>query len=886
MTIPYANSLRLVRYLLDLGQSLEEAVNNSSVPADHRDLIRTEIERDRLVIIRPATVIRSRRDGADWYNSKDRSSFVYWPNLRRFLLGSKGLPDSAVTSIDESSDRVMRQLSDPRSGHFDVRGLVIGYVQSGKTANYSSVIAKAADVGYRLFIVLSGIDNGLRRQTNMRLRNEVVGRQIPGLIAAPLPPQQMRWIEFTTPELHGDFAIKNIGEGALQGSQPILMVVKKHTSRLQHVINWLKSCPADSLASLPMLVIDDEADQASIDTRGSLSENGSDRPPDWEPPSTINGRIRELLSCGSRRVAYIAYTATPFANVLIPHKNSDPHLGADLYPKDFIVDLPKPAGYTGAEEYFGKLDEATGDRKGGIDAIRYIGDLDELALDQGEVPATLETALLSFILAAAARASRGDGDQPATMLIHTSQLTIEHGKLRSLVEGRFWQMRDEWRYDRKRNALRAALVQLWLTDFVPTTQAVDPSRVVSFDIIEPLIERFMNDVEVREVNSSAGDLLDYELNPRLKAIAIGGNKLSRGLTLEGLLVSYFARRSATYDTLLQMGRWFGFRAKYADVTRVFTTPELAEWFSDLAFVEERLRDDIQMYEDQGLTPLEVGPRVLAHPAMDVTAAPKRRYTSSITVSRTYSGALEQTVKFPLRRLSDLRQQSVHNIELARDLLAHLGSPTQEHESGPIWTAVTSKSVVDFLCTYRMDDTARSIAINAVVQYIDLCNQHDELTNWTIAVCGRQTFDPRLGRARWGDSFRINQISRTRLGDTDSIGVLTSADDEGIGLNDEQRSAALADVSRAENSGQKASKGRAFRLQRHASNGLLLLYPISRYSGADKDESGTTRSARRRLFDDPDEGCDLVGFALSLPRSPRFLREEIYIRGTAPQDARQ
>lgn len=341
---------------------------------------------------------------------------------------------------------------------------------------------------------------------------------------------------------------------------------------------------------------------------------------------------------------------------------------------------------------------------------------------------------------------------------------------------------------------------------------------------------------------------------------MGRNRLSRGLTLEGLLVSFFIRRSITYDTLMQMGRRFGFRGGYEDLTRIHTTAELAGWFSDLAFVEHRLREDIGVYEAQGLTPYEVGMRIWQHPPMQVTSPLKRRFASSTTISQSYSLGLEQTFKFPLRNLDELVVQAEANRLAVRDFAAKLGASDTQLTSakGPVWTGVSPELVLEFLGDFRVDGEARNISLPLIRAYIERLVAANELTRWTIAVRGPQSRDRRLGTADWNlPTGVVNQISRSRLGQTDSVGVIVDPEDEAIGLQTDLR-------------------GKAARQLRPAEEGLLLLYPISRYSG-----QGSTGGNRQALFDNPDEprARDLVGLAISFPESRQPQRVEAYLEST-------
>lgn len=877
MTPEQQTALRTVRSLLDLGHPLDLILGSPLIPAELRDFIRAELQKDENITLTPARTLVADPNKPDWLRDLDRSTWHYWPTLRQYLLTTKGWNSVALRSLDDSSDKILRQLSAPTQEKFDIRGLVLGFVQSGKTANFTALSAKAADAGYRLIIVLSGVDNGLRRQTNVRLKREMVGYPDNRAGAVRLPPMGKQWHEFTREELDGDFRPGFANHATLQGSQPVLLVVKKNGPVLRRLLRWLDDAPPEVRRNLPMMVIDDEADQASVDTRGSYQAEDDPTDPDYEPPAVINSLIRDLLRKFERR-AYVAYTATPFANILIPHDTFDPRVGNDLYPKDFIVDLPKPAGYFGAEEIFGRMDGATGETVGGLDIIREVTDEDIAALEHGQLPSSLQTALMDFVLAGAARAQRGQGSAPATMLIHTSQRIVVQAQLRTLVSTQFVELRDEWRYQRE-HGIRDHMRQRWDSEFRPVTRSSHLDRDLEFDAIEAQIGPFFEAVQVREVNSSTGEVLDYEREPSLKAIAVGGNRLSRGLTLEGLLVSFFIRRSATYDTLMQMGRWFGFRGGYEDLTRVWTTSELEGWFSDLAFVEHRLREDIGVYESQGLTPYQVGMRVWQHPTMQVTSPLKRRFASTTTISQSYSLALEQTFKFPLRRLEDLSVQAEANRLAVRDLATRLGAPdTQQSDGkGPVWTGVSADRVLEFLRSYRVDDEARSVSLPLICAYIERLRDAGELTNWTVAVRGRESREAALGTVDWGlPGGPVAQISRSRLGETNSVGVITGSGDEAVGLTTELRAQAAALIQAAQAEGKTKSENSAAREVRPATDGLLMLFPISRHSGNTSEGGG-----RRPLFENSNGPLarDLVGLAISFPRSNQPQAVEAFMQGT-------
>lgn len=887
-------SLRTARLLLDLGHSKESVLSNALIPLELRQWVTDRLDEETNRTFERARVISSSDELTDWLATVDRSDWYYWPTLRAYLLGVKNWPKDTVTSLDDASDRILRELKTPSTAEFDIRGLVLGYVQSGKTANFTALIAKAADAGYRLVVVFSGIDNGLRRQTQIRLNKELTGHPSNPPGSVRLPPVGKQWHQFTTDDLDGDFHAGRVNHAALQGSQPVLLVVKKNGAVLRRLQSWFNSAPEDVRSTLPALFIDDEADQASVDTRGSYQtqEDFDADNPDYEPPAVINGLIRTVVGMFSRR-AYVAYTATPFSNILIPHDGYDGGAGADLYPKDFFIDLPKPRGYFGTEEFFGRFDPLGDEAVDGLDVLRLVSSEEVSSLVQdNEVTPSLEQALMAFILGGAARAKRGKGDSPCTMLVHTSQRISDQGSTKTLIKDRFTDLRDEWRYDRKKSGVRNRFKNLWEMDFIPTTTGIPERAVHTFAEIEPFIGPFLELVVVREINSDTGEVLDYEREPNLKAIAVGGNRLSRGLTLEGLLVSYFARRSPQYDTLLQMARWYGYRAGYEDLTRIFTTLELADWFADLALVEYRLRQDMQVYEQSpGLKPRDVGMRILQHPSMQVTSALKRRYANSRTISQSYSGQLEQMFKAPLNDVERLSILCEHNRIATQNFLKDFSKPPSENTKfGPLWSDITAAQVVAYLQELDVVPEASGLSPELIADWIEHQNINGELVNWTVVVRGRESENEKLGAAPWlpAGTPPVYNVARTRIKGTNSLGVITTTGDEAFGLTEVE----LAEMERKLEAGEKlkakgekmvggaeTDRNRAARLSRSSKCGLLVLYPISKYSGWDDTPLG---KARQPLYENPNgpSSRDLIGIALSLPTTTKEGPSEAYMEGTA------
>lgn len=855
----FEQALRVVRVLINSGVEQNDAINNSAIPPEHQERIREKLEQEDNIILEPPSVLVAGTQQGEWLRQLDRSTWYYWRTLREYLLDTKNRSLSSVRSLDETTDRILGQLSDPLTEQFDIRGLVVGYVQSGKTSNYTALIAKAADVGYRLVIVLSGSDNGLRRQTQIRLNQELVGYPNNPNNAVPLPPLGKQWHQFTSEDLLGDFRRGYANHAALQGTQPVLLVVKKNGPVLRRLHEWIDEAPDDVRRALPVLVVDDESDLASVDTRGSYQLEDDPLPDDeYTPPSIINALIRDLLRKFQRR-AYVAYTATPFANILIPHDNYDPVVENDLYPRDFIVDLPKPRGYFGAEELFGRFDAESAEEIGGLDIIRLVTEQELNELEYHRIlPSSLEAAMMDFVLAGAARAQRGQGNLPATMLLHGSHLVLKQMELSQLVSEKFKEIKDEWRYQREYSKLRFR--ERWEREFRHVIRANHLDKDVPFSQVEHFIGSFLEAVQIHVINSRTGDVLNYEQEPGIKAIAIGGNRLSRGLTLEGLLTSYFFRATIMYDTLMQMGRWFGFREGYEDLTRIYMTGELSSWFSDLARVEYELRQDIKMYEERNVTPRELGTRIATHPAMLVTSRLKQRYAKTIIVEQSFSNKLVQTFKFPFQQPQVLNGLLDENLKTTLLFISRLGNSTWDNE-GPVWQNVEQNLILAYLQSYRIDPNVWSVYTPLVIDYIKRLNEFGELSNWTVAVRGRETVDPILKTIDFGIGQNIPMFSRTRISDLDSLGVITNPGDERVGLSPEQLEQAQRLQANPDN---PIGVNPAARMVRSATNGLLLIYPISRFSG----HEGTPKQGRRPIYDNPEdpEIRDIIGLAISFPQT--------------------
>ncbi len=750
----------------------------------------------------------------DWYSGPTDKD-LYWPSLYRSL-HQRDWDRETIASLDEASTRVVSLLQPSSLGKVNTRGLVIGYVQSGKTANYSAVITKAADVGYKFFIVLSGLTNALRFQTQERLERELVDLN------------SSYWIALTG--VDRDFsptgAVGNVNAFLTEHyAYKVLCVVKKNATVLRRLLRWLRGARKEVLSNCPVLVIDDEADQASV----NASEFEEKR-------TAINQRILEILA-ELPKAAYVGYTATPFANVFI-----DPKLPEDLYPRDFIVSLPKPKGYFGAERIFGRehlmLDEPE-QKYDGLDMIRYVEDEEIPSLTpQGrnarftfepEITPSLEKALRYFWMATAARIARGDAETDSTMLIHTSLHIDVHELFREPVKN--------YR-DRLQTSLgsKTPLIIEELHDQWNDEQSRVPSEEVgekgtTFDELLPHLKDAIVRTDVIVENSKSVQRLTYGDKAKTQ-IVIGGNTLARGLTLRGLVVSFFVRATDAYDTLLQMGRWFGYRPGYADLPRIWMTRELEGFFYDLATVEQEIRDDIRRYEKEGMTPLEFGVRVRTHPALSITSRLKMQVAVDCDVS--FRGQHPQTVFFKHRD----QEWLINNINATKSLVCQIRAVGIEGEIvGKRYTIFRDVSVgfiFSFLKEYKFHEDSTVLQEKLLCDYIEAQNRSGELLKWNVVIVGRRHGDqnPSIDLGT-GESVPLLTRSKYIIGPVKeyaNLRAIVSPMDRDVDLN----------IVRGGNLVEKEDDSQPIRPA--GTPGLLLIYPI------DKDSTPNiknTKSHERR-----------------------------------------
>ncbi len=548
---------------------------------------------------------------------KNEKKLDYWNDYRQYLAQKDGFSSLVLFTIDQQTDQILSKCTDPNSSGDSLRkGMVVGSVQSGKTSNYIGVITKAADYGYKVIIVIAGIQEDLRSQTQKRINEGFVGQDTSSLTTDGIIIKgvgETRGSEITTPysftQEKFDFDADSANRSAIVLSstldRPVVFVIKKNVKILGNLLQWLSSSSCLDISSkidLPLLMIDDEADNASVNTKYSK-----------DAVSKINERIRSILECFTRNT-YIGYTATPFANIFIDPDSKDQMDRQDLFPRHFIVGLEPPSNYIGAQSIF--LGESESCQQILVESTDYHNciPLKHKKNLEPVLPPSLIDAIYCFFLSDAIKEQRGIlASHHSSMLINVSYLRDIHSKLRYLVSEVVDDVKTGIRaFAPLGHTSQSNLVIRRLEDCY---HRYFPDIEDTFTkILDSLIESYKR-VDVIIVNSSktSTDSLSYEESTKKSLVVIGGFSLSRGLTLEGLTITYFLRSTAMYDTLLQMGRWFGYRPKYEDICRIWMTREAMEWYSHITLADAELRNDLASLQRSRLSPLDFGLRVRSHP---------------------------------------------------------------------------------------------------------------------------------------------------------------------------------------------------------------------------------------------------------------------------------
>lgn len=769
-------AIKTIKTLLPLtgSVSLEEIENAVSIALLvpqykelDRGLLLREVQSNYNISLEDFTTIE--RKPEPWiYNKSSIIRWNFWDRYRDYLQIEKNYSNTVTEQINRLTNRTLDGLFDPTINSSVAKyGLVVGQVQSGKTSNYTGLICKAVDSGFNLIIVLAGTLNNLRTQTQIRLDEGFLGFDSQyqrafntgqhtigvGIGRKPLPAHSA-----TSSASDGDFSERTTL--TFHTNEPIIVVIKKTVPRLGKLVQWLSSQATINqngerkITNKTLLLIDDEADHASINVN---KEN--------DPASTTNIKIREVIGLFNK-VGYVGYTATPFANIFIPLDEDQ------LFPRDFIINLPAPSNYIGPEKVFGfrytdEDDESINDvlpvvrrvddylpfvpdkhKKGDLPDWKKTDDVPQELITQFRnlCPTSLHQAIKCFIINCSIRRLRGQEDVHNSMLIHVSRFKNWQKLVYKVVEEvfNFYKRGIEMKVPMILEEIRNTYEED-STGYksYPTTSAlilnsklkdVDPYTDVHTwtDVLQNLYDA-VSRIQIREINGGSKDVLNYfEHKNGLSVIAIGGDKLSRGLTLEGLSVSYYLRASKMYDTLMQMGRWFGYRHGYTDLCRLFTSREINEWFCHITLASEELRDEFDYMSDvAGVTPEKYALKVRNHPGvLQISASNKIRRAVDISIS--WAGRLVESYEFQ----KDVN--IVHtNLDTTISFIKALPIQYRIVKNNYLWADITIDKIRHFFNGFRLSDSLKAADPANLLRFIDVQFQNDELTNWNVAVMSKR-----------------------------------------------------------------------------------------------------------------------------------------------------
>lgn len=715
-------------------------------------------------------------DVEPWLNDeKANIDFELW---KRYKLDMRtNDPSFPVNDLDDFTDKILDKCVNPKKkGSWDRRGMVVGHVQSGKTSNYVGLINKATDAGYKVIIVIAGTISSLRIQTQHRIDEGFVGRSS----AAFIREKENRVVGVGKYKVNtdiysltssfiengkdkGDFSQSVANSLNIPiGKNPVVFVIKKNKSILENLIDWFSKDVnakivdgSPKLFDVPVLVIDDEADAASVNASKSIDEI-----------KTINRLIRTLLNLFNQNT-FIGYTATPYANLFISQehkeelttvvKNKEYKIGEDLFPRDFIINIKAPTNYIGAAKIFG-FENPNGETKEPLDIFRAIDDYDPpffktINKNNKEdlpdyLPKSLEKAIKSFILTCAIRRLRGHENKHNSMLVHVALLVKWIDRVAYLVNKKTREYANAIRSEDAQ--ILQELKEIYETDFIPTTENVLENldykdiriKKHSWEEVKGELKKAVSKIDVRSVHGTRSttnleyhniEEIDYNRHENgLSVIAVGGSRLSRGITLEGLSISYYLRTTKMYDSLMQMGRWFGYRPGYVDLCRLYTTEQIFEWFNHITMATEEMRNDFDEMTASHQRPKDFRLKVRNHHGlMTITSLAKLHFSKNIEIS--FSGTNPQTY------LLFKDQKSIqNNFKNLQNLFESLRFPKDENIIRKrekirylLYKDVQIDALIDFIENYKIN--IPSINSQVIANYIKNQKFQNNISEWNICI---------------------------------------------------------------------------------------------------------------------------------------------------------
>jgi hypothetical protein len=743
-------------------QSIDKVIElfGYSIDVDDLEHIRFRLETTFNVNLSSDSIILSNPNVQRWLQkNKNEIHWNYWEAYKQHLIDE----DRSVSVIDENEkviDSILDLSGDPRiDGAWSRKGLVMGNVQSGKTQNYIGLINKSIDAGYKVIILLGGHMNALRNQTQERVDYGVIGRESSHIITNSGvqeyvgvgkirdPSFKVATVTSTKNDFNAQIA-NGLGIDFKDLASPIILTIKKNTKILDNLNRWIRErhmldVEKNIKLDMPMMLIDDEADYASINSQHHRNKI-----------TKTNQSIRELLSYFHKNT-YVAYTATPFANIFIDPDTQDEMFGDDLFPEDFMIKVPVPDVYMGQDYYFG--DDRDEEEIGPVIQISDNEDLLPMAgqkkdMPVGNMPESLKEAVEAFILSCAVRDSRGDTKKHKTMMVNITHLNLLQAQIAQKIEDYLSDLRNAINNiglgvdEALKNKKIAKLNQTFINTF---------SIKESFTDIAKFLKNAVDAIEIISVHTGSGDLdySSYRDNGR-SVIVVGGHKLARGLTLEGLSVSYFARNAKAYDTLMQMCRWFGYRPKYGDLCKVYLPFESDEWYSFITEVINDLYRELDRMSLQNKTPRDFGLKVREHPgSLMPTAKTKIGFAESYQIKFDLWGSRQRRFRF-----KESLDTNNLNLKYAEEFINGLKQDPIINAKGIVYDDVPYEEVIKLI--ENLDILEDDLGNTALINHINLCRDNNlpkfKIAIYTIANQGAKNWmkDPRFLDIRVPKSYSI------------------------------------------------------------------------------------------------------------------------------------
>ena len=800
-------------------------------------------------------------------HKENLNNWFYWNRYCHYLASVKQWPLSAVKAIERDTWNILDLMADPRQADdFERRGLVVASVQSGKTANYSGLVCRAADAGYRIIIVLAGVHNILRSQTQVRLEEAFAGFDITtnecvgvGAISREQRPIlcTSRDTDFNKQRASGFKGIQTA-----HTNDPWLFVIKKNSNSLRRVFEWLRD---NANQDDSLLIIDDEADNASINGNFKTGQRRDE-------PTRINGQIRKILNY-FRRKCYIGYTATPFANILIDPRIDSDEYGKDLFPRNFIYTLEDSSDYFGSEKVFGGVSGSD------YPYLRYIDDIDSIlppkhnrSFEVTTLPESLKFAVRCFLLSLAVRKLRGDGDEHCTMMVNVTPYTRIQQNVADLIDEYLKKVKDAvYAYGALdvEQALVASdeirlLRQAWLSEY--ENLGFSWSDILS--VLNDAIFRAHTTV----VNSKSSGVLEYAVHTE-HVIAVGGYRLSRGLTLEGLVVSYYSRNAKAYDALMQMARWFGYRPRYEDLCRIWMSRKTAGWYRFVADATADLFDELRNMRQVSRTPQNYGLRIRQCPdSLTVTARNKMGTGTAFAAPIDLNNGFIETIAF--ERSAGIVQS---NKQAVRTLLS--GLLNFKSTDADFYRGVPVEEILSFIDSYINEDAkSPKSQKRPVLNYIRDRLDDGELHAWDVYLAGGEGEEVELsngivvrreirypGSETNGESLVVGEKHR-----------LASRGVEKKGLDEVQRREAEAEFLR--DHPDKSNPSDLY-YRRHRRYPLLVIHPVQmKYTEEQRArrEEGGASQPDAGSWPSWDHSEEAYGWSISFPQSAKQTRTVEYL----------